>query len=125
MKKVVLKQNGRKKGEYYFSVYKKDNKYIVVLSESETNKGRSITNAFEDVATIVYTNEESLFPATRENIIWVEYIKRKKEKDVINSSYTIVNLLYDPHALRFYNPEYDFIMDHDFDELIADAECCV
>ena len=53
-------------------IFKDDGNVIVILSEiKENGTGTSVTNMFEDIATMVYN--ELLKNVVPENIIWVEY----------------------------------------------------
>ena len=85
-------------------IEKKNNKIKVILTEPPDNKGTSITNVYEHLATMIY--HQFLFKTSIKNIEWFEHYPENKKT---NHEETLdrVEMLWDDE--RFSNPKWSRI----------------
>lgn len=93
-------------------IIRKKNKVFVILTELSKNKGTSITNAYENIATQVY--HEYLQNIPIDQICWIEHYtdesfggkSRKQKNGKSEETFDIVQLSWNDDIKKFYAPSW-------------------
>ena len=101
MKEVIEAGNGGFKGKYGLQIIKGASKVAVIFTEFPDNKGTSVTNCIERLATEVLNTRLQGYPPS--NIVWIEHYPEDLFTPT-GGSYDQVSLDYDGKTLH--NPSW-------------------
>lgn len=102
-------------------IYQTETKVIVIYTEIPENKGSSVTNATEIIATNVFNKLQFKLDIKPESIIWIEhYPVRGTDYASVPESFDIVRFVWD--GVKYNNPNWTNSSKEEVEALIINAK---